>query len=89
MASTGRIPPQVEPWESFRPQRPILYPTAPQFRDLSEEDATALMNFYDSVQGVAEIVSAWIETKGANGLVGATESTPRAKFSPTLPDRWS
>ena len=62
MASVGKPMPQVETWESFRPRRPVLYPTAVQFRDLSEADATSLINFYDSVHGVAEMIDTWIET---------------------------
>ena len=63
MASVGKPMPQVETWESFRPGRPVLYPTAVQFRDLSEADATSLINFYDSVHGIAEMIDTWIETK--------------------------
>jgi hypothetical protein len=62
-AAFGRSMPQVETWESFRPARPVLYPTAIQFRDLSEADATALINFYDSVHGIAETIDKWIGTK--------------------------
>jgi hypothetical protein len=62
MASVGKPMPQVETWESFRPGRPVLYPTAVQFRDLSEADATSLINFYDSVHGIAEMIDTWIET---------------------------
>jgi len=36
---------------------------AAQFKDLSESDATALIDFYDSVHGIAETIEAWIETK--------------------------
>jgi len=63
MASVGKPMPQVETWESFRPQRTVLYPTAAQFRDLSEADATSLINFYDSVHHITEIIDRWIETK--------------------------
>jgi hypothetical protein len=55
-ASVGKSMPQVETWESFKPGRPILYPTAVQLRDLSEADATSLINFYDSVHGIAETI---------------------------------
>jgi hypothetical protein len=63
MASVGKPMPQVETWESFRPGRPILYPTAVQLRDLSEADATSLINFYDSIYGIAEMIGTLIETK--------------------------
>ena len=62
-ASIGKTMPQVETWETFRPQRPVLYPKAAQFRDLSEADAISLINFYDSVHGITEIIDKWIETK--------------------------
>ena len=63
MASVGKPMAQVETWEAFRPGRPVLYPSAAQFRDLSEADATSLINFYDSVHGIAETINTWIETK--------------------------
>ena len=63
MASISKPMPQTEPWETFRPRRPVLYPAAPQFKDLSEADATALIDFYDAVHGVAETIDQWIETK--------------------------
>jgi hypothetical protein len=63
MASVGKPMPQVETWETFRPRRPVLYPVAAQFKDLSEGDATALIDFYDSVHGIAETIEFWIETK--------------------------
>lgn len=62
-ASVGQDMPQVETWEHFRPQQPALYPKANQFRDLSEADAVLLINFYDSVHGIAETINKWIETK--------------------------
>jgi hypothetical protein len=63
MASVDKPMPQVEPWETFRPRRPVLYPAAAQFRDLSDSDATALTDFYDSVHGIAETIENWLETK--------------------------
>lgn len=45
------------------PRRPVLYPAAAQFKDLSEADATAMIDFYDSVHGVAETIESWIELK--------------------------
>jgi hypothetical protein len=62
-ASSGKTMPQVEAWEVFRPRKPVLYPAAAQFKDLSEADATALIDFYDSVHGVAETIEAWIASK--------------------------
>ena len=75
--------PQVETWETFRPRRPVLYPAAPQFKNLSESDATAQIDFYDSVQGIAETVETCIETKTSqevnawNGLMQAVRDSLR------------
>lgn len=63
MASAKKPMPKVEPWESLRPQRPVLYPSARQFRDLSAEDATALISFYDSTHAIAELLDTWVATK--------------------------
>jgi hypothetical protein len=61
-ASVKRVTPG-DPLTSFRPKRPVLYPTAPQFRDLSEADAARLVEFYDTSHGVTETVDAWIENR--------------------------
>ncbi|MFX1716740.1 hypothetical protein [Paraburkholderia sp. A1RO-5L] len=55
--------PPGDPLTTFRPRKPLLYPLAPQFRDLSEADATLLVEFYDASLGIAEIVNSWIEGK--------------------------
>lgn len=82
-ASVDKPMPQVETWETFRPRRPVLYPAAPQFKDLSEADATALIDFYDSVQGIAETIETYIEMKTPqevnawNGLMQAVRDSLR------------
>ncbi|QIE23558.1 hypothetical protein SBC1_14450 [Caballeronia sp. SBC1] len=50
---------------AFRPRKPLLYPSAHQFQNLSETDATLLVEFYDASHGIAETVDAWIENKSA------------------------
>ncbi|KLU22168.1 hypothetical protein EOS_31955 [Caballeronia mineralivorans PML1(12)] len=50
--------------EDFLPEMPVLYPNAPQFRDLSGDDATALINFYDSLHALDSFVDGWWEREG-------------------------
>lgn len=45
--------------EDFLPYMPVLYPNAPQFRDLSGADATVLIAFYDSLHTLEKFVSDW------------------------------
>jgi hypothetical protein len=59
-ASTKQVTPG-DPLTTFRPRGPLLYPSAPQFSDLSEKDATLLVEFYDASHGIAETVNSWIE----------------------------
>jgi hypothetical protein len=61
-ASVKQVTPG-DPLTTFRPRGPLLYPSAPQFRDLSEADATLLVEFYDASHGIAETVNSWIEAK--------------------------
>lgn len=48
-------------WASLKPSRPVLYPDAPQFRDLPAPDATLLVAFYDSLQGIADTLDSYID----------------------------
>lgn len=50
--------------EDFIPYMPTLYPGAPQFRDLSGDDATALIAFYDSLHALEKFVGDWWEREG-------------------------
>ncbi len=50
--------------EDFLPYRPILYPSAPEVRELSADDADALSTFYDSLQSLADLVNDWWEREG-------------------------
>ncbi|MCL2589419.1 MAG: hypothetical protein FWD67_00745 [Betaproteobacteria bacterium] len=43
----------------FVPYMPVLYPNAQQFRDLSGDDATALIAFYDSLHALEKFVNDW------------------------------
>lgn len=43
----------------FLPEMPVLYPSAPQFRELSSDDATALIAFYDSLHALDSFVTNW------------------------------
>ncbi|WP_345816675.1 hypothetical protein AAGS40_27245 (plasmid) [Paraburkholderia sp. PREW-6R] len=48
----------------FRPEMPVLYPSAPQFRELSGDDATALIAFYDSLHALDSFVTNWWQREG-------------------------
>jgi len=50
--------------KDFIPHWPILYPTAPQFRELEGDDAAALVEFYDSLHALANHVNDWWEREG-------------------------
>lgn len=50
--------------EDFIPYMPILYPNAPQFRDLPGDDATALIAFYDSLHTLEKFVYDWWKREG-------------------------
>lgn len=50
--------------EDFIPYMPVLYPNAPQFRDLSGDDATALITFYDSLYALEKFVNDWWGREG-------------------------
>jgi hypothetical protein len=48
-------------WASLKPLRPVLYPDASQFRELPAADATLLVAFYDSLQGVTDTLDSYID----------------------------
>lgn len=50
--------------DDFIPYMPVLYPNAPQFRDLSGDDATALITFYDSLHALEKFVNDWWGREG-------------------------
>lgn len=50
--------------EDFRPVMPVLYPSTPHFRDLSGDDAMALIAFYDSLHALDDFVTSWWKRDG-------------------------
>jgi hypothetical protein len=50
--------------EDFIPYMPTLYPNSPQFRDLSGDDATTLIAYYDSLHALDKFVNDWWEREG-------------------------
>jgi len=48
----------------FLPEMPVLYPSAPQFRELSGDDAMALIAFYDSLYALDSFVTNWWQREG-------------------------
>ena len=63
-ASLGQVTSTGDLQEDFIPYMPVLYPNAPQFRDLSGVDATALIAFYDSLLTLEKFVSDWWKRDG-------------------------
>lgn len=62
-ASVGKYPLPGDSWASLKPWQPVLYPTAAEFRNLSAEDATLLINFYDSLQEITDMVNGWVDNQ--------------------------
>ena len=50
--------------EDFIPYMPVLYPSEVKFKDLSGEDAVALISFYDSLHNLEKFVNEWWEREG-------------------------
>lgn len=50
--------------EDFLPTHPVLYPSAPAFADLPPEDASSLIDFYDSLNALEHGVENWWEREG-------------------------
>lgn len=48
----------------FLPYGPVLYPSAPQVHDLSGDEATSLIAFYDSLRSLEEFVHDWWAREG-------------------------
>jgi hypothetical protein len=55
--SVGKHSLPGDSWASLRPWQPVLYPSANEFRNLLPEDATLLVNFYDSLQEITDIIN--------------------------------
>ena len=50
--------------QDFIPHWPRLYPNAPQVRDLAQEDAAALIAYYDSLHSLNDDVNDWWGREG-------------------------
>lgn len=50
--------------EDFIPFWPILYPKAPQVHQLLEDEAMALIGFYDSLHALGDFVNGWWAREG-------------------------
>ena len=44
-------------WTTFKPSKPSLYPSATEFRDLSSQDCALLVEFYDSINQIEDVVN--------------------------------
>jgi hypothetical protein len=55
-ASVGHPPPS-DHWTTFKPSKPSLYPGVAEFRDLGTKDAALLVEFYDTVNEIEDIVT--------------------------------
>lgn len=60
ICASSKQPLPGDSWASLKPSRPVLYPDAPQFRELPAADATSLVAFYDSLQGITETLDSYI-----------------------------
>jgi hypothetical protein len=61
-ASAGN-PPPTDHWTTFRPWKPNLYPGTAEFRELANEDAALLVEFYDSPNEIDDLVRGWRESE--------------------------
>jgi hypothetical protein len=62
--SVGTNPRPTDLKQDFIPHWPSLYPNAPQVRDLTAEDAGALIDYYDSLHSLNDEVNDWWEREG-------------------------
>ncbi|MYN28922.1 hypothetical protein [Duganella levis] len=88
--------------EDFIPHMPTLYPDSPQFRDLSGDDAIALIVFYDALQALERSVEDWWQREGqlpvnifnaflglaTDGLLHAKEALVRFELDRLYPPRY-
>jgi len=61
-ASAGN-PQPTDHWTTFRPWKPSLYPGTAEFRDLTNEDAALLVEFYDSLNDIDDLIGGWRESE--------------------------
>jgi hypothetical protein len=62
--SVGTNPRPTDLKQDFIPHWPSLYPNAPRVRDLTAEDAGALIDYYDSLHLLNDEVNEWWEREG-------------------------
>jgi hypothetical protein len=67
-ASAGHDAKPTDLQADFVPFMPTLYPSSPQFRDLSGEDAVALVVYYDSLHAIDKIVADWWGREGESSV---------------------
>ncbi|WP_322009304.1 hypothetical protein [Paraburkholderia sp. J12] len=60
----------------FLPEMPVLYSSAPQFRELSGDDGTALISFYDSLHALDSFVTNWWEREAITSEPLQTDAPP-------------
>lgn len=69
---------------TFKPRRPALYPSAAEFRDLDGADAALLVEFYDSLNRIEDLLRSWEaaetpwDTNHWNVLMQTVEHSVRA-----------
>jgi hypothetical protein len=61
-ASAGH-PQPTDHWTTFKPWKPSLYPGTAEFRDIASEDATLLVEFYDSLNEIDDLIKGWRESE--------------------------
>lgn len=61
-ASVGH-PQPTDHWTTFRPWKPTLYPATASFRDLASEDAALLVEFYDSLNEIDDLIKGWRDSE--------------------------
>jgi hypothetical protein len=59
ISTSAKQDPPGDSWASLKPWRPQLYPDAPKFHELPAGDATLLVDFYDSLQEISDILESW------------------------------
>jgi hypothetical protein len=61
-ASAGN-PQPTDHWTTFRPWKPTLYPATAEVRDLANKDAALLVEFYDSLNEIDDLIKGWRESE--------------------------
>jgi hypothetical protein len=61
ISASTKQPLPGDTWASLKPWRPVLYPDSPKFRELPSADAQLLVEFYDSLQGISDVIDSYID----------------------------